>query len=311
MLNITKSDEVITVDTICTTIYAQPSMGKTSLAFTASRPLLLDFDKGSYRAHNRKDVVQVAKWSDVAGIKADDLSGYDTIIIDTVGKALEVLTADVVASGSKYAYGGVLNQQGWGQLGVRFNAYLRMLRSFGKDIILVSHMTEKQDGDAMKERLQIQGGTVNLVLTDSDVIGRIFIHNKQRSIAFSPTETAFGKDPARLGTRDIPDVSKGAYSTFMADVIASVKDGLNSLSEEQIARRSEVEWFEQTLPNVTDADGINDLLGRSKKAGRDVAMMVVARAEEIGLIYDAETRKYVYLEDADTDAEPLPDNEAA
>lgn len=46
-LKITRSDEVIRVDTLCMTIYSQPGLGKTSLSFTASRPLLLDFDKGA------------------------------------------------------------------------------------------------------------------------------------------------------------------------------------------------------------------------------------------------------------------------
>lgn len=313
MLNVTKSDEIIKVDTICTTIYSQPGLGKTSLAFTSSRPLLLDFDKGAHRAHDRKDVVQVSQWSDVAGIKADDLKGYDTIVLDTVGKALDCLAADIVKSGAKFAYGGALNQQGWGQLGVRFGAYLRLLRSFGKDVILISHMDEQKDGDGIKERLKISGGTKDLVLTDSDVIGRIFIHNRQRSIVFSPTETAFGKDPAQVGTVEIPDVSDPMFSTFMTDMTNRIKDGLNSLSEEQIARKSEVEWFDAALPEVMDADGINAILGRAKKAGRDIAMKVVARAGELGLEYDNESQGYVYLKEAtpEGEADPQPENEAA
>ncbi|WP_407473491.1 ATP-binding protein [Sulfitobacter sp. PM12] len=300
-LKITHADEVIEVKTLCLTIYSQPGLGKTSLAFTASRPLMLDFDKGAYRAVDRKDVVQVNDWRDVAGITAADVAEFDTIIIDTVGKALDFLAQDILRSNSKLGYGGALNQQGWGQLGVRFSAYLKMLRSFGKDVVLISHMDEKSDGDTIKERLKISGGTKDLVLTDSDVIARISIYNKERHLVFSPTETSFGKDPANLVDIGLPDASAPEFSTCLEGIIAQVKDGLNALSEAQIARKSEVEWFNTTLPQVNDAKGINALLSRAKKAGRDVQMLLVARAKELQLEFDADAKEYVYLEETDED----------
>lgn len=293
MINITKADELIKVENICFTIYSQPGLGKTSLSFTASRPLLLDFDKGSYRAVDRKDVVQVSEWSDVAGITKEDIADFDTIIIDTVGKALDFLAADILKNNSRFGYAGALNQQGWGQLGVKFRAFLNLLKSFGKDVILIAHMDEKADGDAIKERLKIQGGSKDLILTDSDVIARISIYNKARHLVFSPTETSFGKDPASLRDMPIPDAASADFSDCLGVVIQHVKDGLNELSEAQIARKGEVEWFKEALPTVIDPDGINALLSRAKKAGRDVSKMVVGRAEELGLDFDPETRQYV------------------
>lgn len=300
-LNITKADQVIEVTSLCTTIYSQPGLGKTSLAFTASRPLLLDFDKGAYRAVDRKDTVQIESWADVAAIAPEDLTDYDTIILDTVGKALDFLSADILEKNGRLGYAGALNQQGWGQLGVRFRQFLASLKRHGKDIVLVSHMDEKHDGEAIKERLKIQGGSKDLVLTDSDMIGRISVYNKQRQLMFSPTETSFGKDPAGFGSLIVPDAGKPEFASFLAGVLADAKAALNTLSEAQVERRSEVEWFTEHLPHVMDADGINDLLGRSKKAGKDVAKMVIARADELGLEFDPTTRKYKYLEEFDQD----------
>lgn len=306
-LNITKADEVIEVKTLCLTLYSQPGLGKTSLAFTASNPLLLDFDGGAYRAVERKDTVQIAAWSDVAQITTEDLEGYDTIILDTVGKALEFLAADILEKSPRLGYAGALNQQGWGQLGVRFRAFLSNLHRHNKDIVLISHMDEKHDGEQLKERLKIQGGSKDLVLTDSDMIARISVHNKQRQLVFSPTETSFGKDPAGFDFMAIPDASKPAYKTFLADTITQAKEALNALSEAQVERKSEVDWFTQHLPEVRDADGINDLLGRAKKAGADVAKMVVDRATDLGLEFDPKQKKYVYLEEFD----PANDEEEA
>ena len=308
-LNITKSDEVIKVDAICVTIYSQPGLGKTSLAYTASRPLLLDFDKGAYRAVERKDVVQVTDWRDVAGMAAGDIAEYDTIIIDTVGKALESLTQDILRQNSKLGFGGALNQQGWGQLGVKFGAFLRMLRGFGKDVILIAHMDEQKDGDAIKERLKISGGSKDLVLTDSDAIARISVVNRERHLIFSPTETSFGKDPAQIDSMPIPDASRPEYADCLERIISEIKEKLNSLSEEQVARKGEVEWFKQAVPNMKDAEAINAVLGRAKKAGRDVAKMVVDRATELGLHFDPEAKAYVYIEETQDEAQP--EDEAA
>lgn len=300
-IKITKSDEAISVDQICVTVYSQPANGKTSLAFTANNPLLFDFDKGAYRATNRGDIVQVSSWSDVSGLKESDLEGYDTIVVDTVGKALDFLAQDILRGNQRLGYAGMLNQQGWGQLGVRFGAWLRMVRGMGKDVILIAHMDEQRDGDHTKERLKIQGGSKDVVLTDSDVIARISIENKQRLLMFSPTETSFGKDPAKLGCIEIPSDDSPEFKGFMAVVISDVKDRLNALSEEQIARKGELEWFAEHLPQMKDAGAINAVLGRAKKAGRDVSRSVAQRATELGLDFDAENRKYVYLE------ETLPD----
>ncbi|GMB80500.1 hypothetical protein NN6n1_12820 [Shinella zoogloeoides] len=292
-LKVTRSDEVITIDTICFTIYSQPGLGKTSLAFTASKTLLLDFDKGAHRAVDRKDTVQVSDWRDVSGITAADVAAYDTIIIDTVGKALDVLAQDIIRGNSRLSHGGALSQQGWGQLGVRFSAFLKLLRSFGKDVILIAHMDEQKDGDSIKERLKISGGSKDLVLTDSDVIARISIISKQRYLVFSPTETAFGKDPAGLGEVAIPNAGTPEYAECLSGIIHQIKQRLNALSEEQVAHKQEVDWFVEHLPKADSADDINGLVGRAKDAGRDVARLLHDRAIEIGLTFDRASGEYV------------------
>lgn len=94
-LRITRAADPIKVERINMVIYAAPGLGKTSLAFTADAPLLLDFDRGSYRAANRQDVVQVESWADVAGMTGDDLAPFKTVIVDTAGRALDTLAVDI------------------------------------------------------------------------------------------------------------------------------------------------------------------------------------------------------------------------
>lgn len=297
-IKVTKSDEVIEVKNLCLTIYSQPGLGKTSLAFTASKPLLLDFDKGAYRAVDRKDVVQVEQWQDVAGITAADVAAYDTIIIDTVGKALDSLAQDIMRGNSRLSHGGALSQQGWGQLGVRFSAFLKMLRGFGKDVVLIAHMDEQKDGDTIKERLKISGGSKDLVLTDSDVIARISVINRSRHLMFSPTDTAFGKDPAGIGEMPVPDASSADYASCLAQIISRIKTGLNAMSENQIAHKAEVEWFTEHLPKMMGADHVNAILGRAKAAQGAIPKMVADHAKALGLTFDKTKGQY---------ADPAPD----
>ena len=53
-LKIVQPSEPLPVDNLVLTLYSAPGWGKTSLACTADKPLLLDADKGSHRASGVK-----------------------------------------------------------------------------------------------------------------------------------------------------------------------------------------------------------------------------------------------------------------
>src|SRR5690606_34637074 len=149
----TKATDAIEVKNITACIYAVPGVGKSTLGFTADRPLLLDFDQGAYRAGNRGDVVQVGAWGDVTSITAEDLSPYRTLIVDTAGRALDALTVDIIANNPKLGRGGALTLQGFGELKARFIAWTKMIRSCGLDVVLISHADEQRSGAQKSTRL--------------------------------------------------------------------------------------------------------------------------------------------------------------
>ena len=88
-IKITRAADPIVVDRLNVVIYGPPGIGKSSLAFTADKPLLLDFDLGGHRAANRKDIVRVESWADVANISIEDLAPFQTVVMDTAGRALD------------------------------------------------------------------------------------------------------------------------------------------------------------------------------------------------------------------------------
>lgn len=292
-IRITRAAEPITVERLNMVIYGPPGIGKSSLAFTASNPLLLDFDRGGHRAANRKDMVVVDSWRDVADIAPEDLEPFDTVIMDTAGRALDSLTADIIRSNPKHGRGGALTLQGFGELKSRFAAFLKLLNSFGKDVVLIAHMDEQRSGDDIIERLDMQGGSKGEVYKAADAMGRIVIVNGQRWLHFSPTDAAFGKNPGQLEPLAIPHCDKPEFADFLADVIQRTKDKMNALTEAQREAKAEQDWFRETLPGVTDAAGINRLIERAGHGGQACKALVAARAKEIGLTFDKAKGAYI------------------
>ncbi|MCB2080937.1 MAG: AAA family ATPase, partial [Novosphingobium sp.] len=200
---------------------------------------------------------------------------------------------DIIKSNSRFAYGGTLNQQGWGQLGMRFSAFLRLVRSFGKDVILIAHMDEQRSGDDVIERLDVQGGSKNEIYKAADAMGRLSIVGGKLLLRFSPSDAAFGKNPGQLEPLEVPHCERPEFDGYMAGVIQRTKDRLNELSEEQKAALDEQHWFREALPKVADAEGINALMPRASEAGRACKALVNERAKEIGLTFDKTSGEYV------------------
>lgn len=292
-LRITRAADPIKVDRLNMVIYAQPGIGKSSLAFTADDPLLLDFDRGAYRAANRRDVVQVEAWSDIASITGDDLAPFKTVIVDTAGRALDALAADIIRNNPKHGRGGALTLQGYGELKAKFIAFLKLLNGFGKDVVMIAHMDEQRSGDEIVERLDVQGGSKGEIYKSADAMGRIVIREGQRKLLFSPTDAAFGKNPGQLPPLDIPHMGSAEFDGFLGRVIQQTKDALNAQTEAQKEAAAEQQWFRDALPTIKDADGINALIDRAKTAGRLVGAMLHARSGELGLRFDKTSGLYV------------------
>lgn len=290
-LRIVKASEPIKVERLNICIYGAPGLGKTTLANTASTPITLDFDKGVHRAGIRKDSVIINNWSDIASLSQQDLEGYDTVVVDTVGRMLDAMTIDIIAKNPKHGRaGGALSLQGYGELKARFSAWLKLLNSFGKDVVLIAHMDEQKNGDDLIERLDIQGGSKNEVYKSMDAMARIGINSKGQFLDFNPSSSSFGKNPAQFDLLQIPHVNMNPH--FLSDVISDIKDKLNALTAEQMELQKELDNWRNSLAEFDSADSFNEVLATLKDESPAKKAIFNNVANEKGFVFNRESKLY-------------------
>lgn len=288
-LKIIREADPIEVTRLTLCIYSPPGLGKTSTAFTASRPLLMDFDQGAYRSAFRRDSVQVSSWSEVENVAADDLADYDTVIIDTAGRALDALSSYLIEKNPKLkGYGGALSLQGYGALKTTFIGWLKQIHSYGKDVVLIAHSDEQKKGDEVIERLDVQGGSKNEIYKSADAMARISVEQGKRYLNFNPTDTAFGKNPAGLAVLSIPDFSM--KPDFLATVISGIKLKLNEKSEAQKKAVSEMADWKAKFDEAKTVDDFNKLIPQCANVSEgirdNVKRLLVKIAKDKGINFD-------------------------
>ena len=300
-LKILKESDPVEVKQLTFAVYAPPGVGKTSLAFTASKPLLFDFDHGAYRSAFRKDSVPVDAWGDVANVSAEDVADYDTIIVDTAGRALDALTTHLIASNPKAGNrDGGLTLQGYGSLKSQFTGWLKRLHTFGKDVILLAHSDEQRDGDNVIQRLDVQGGSKNEIYKAADAMGHLATQQKKRMLIFDPTEAAFGKNPAQVDPLEVPHF--GEQPDFMAQVISDTKAALNKQTEAQKAVVAEMEDWASKCDKAESPEDFTKLAEESTQASEaamaNVKRLVAKRAKSAGYAYDEKAKAFKEVEPA-------------
>lgn len=298
MLRIVSASDPLTIENIVLTVYAAPGLGKSSLSFTADKPLMLDFDRGAYRAATRGDSVPVSSWSDVASMTAEDLAPYSTIIVDTAGRALDALAADIIAGNPKAAQGnGALSQRGYGELKSRFQQWASFLRSLRKDLVLICHMSEEKNGDDTLERIDAQGSSKNEIYKSSDAMCRIRLDSKDaRFLDFDPRQGGFGKNPAQLPKIAFPDPRQNPH--VLAEVITQIKASVNKMTEAQAAARKEQETWDGAIAGAKALDEFNTLmkLAVERKYRAPMKKALLDAATAAGFAFDAKAKAFAAAE---------------
>lgn len=232
-------EDVIPVESITVMIYAPAGVGKTTLANMASKPFTFAFDPGIYRASNRKHSAVVETWQDVLDFIADknNLADYDTIVIDTAGKAMEYLGEYVITKDPKNKKkDGSLSLSGFGALKQDFTNFLKKLQQLKKDVIFIAHDKEVGDGDTSVKRPDVTGSSLQILIRDTDLIGYMSVNESgERTVRFSPSENYIGKDCAGFGSIKVPDLTSEDEDAegSMQWILNTAKSRLSEMTQAQ------------------------------------------------------------------------------
>lgn len=296
-MRIIKGHEAITVEHPVFMIFGQPGICKTSLGYSAKNPLLLDFDQGAHRAANRRDTLQIGSWADIKELmeSTDALAPYDTIVVDTVGRCLDLITADIAASDPKKAPGGNLSQQGWGVLKNRFRSWMSQMRALGKDVLLIAHDKEDKDGDDRIVRPDIVGGSYGEVMKIADFVGYAYMSGKDRILDFSPTSRYVAKNPAGWAPHRVPPIAKAG--SLMAELFDAGREALGRISEESAKVAQQVDDWRASIETFTTPEectnAIPEIAKLSPVSAPQVKQILWDRAKSLDFTFDPKAKKFL------------------
>ena len=303
---IKKSNELVIPTTVKMMIYGQAGMGKTTVALSAPKPLLLDFDNGVKRVNMAHldgiDIVQVSSWQDVQQVLQEDLSAYQTIVVDTIGKMMDFIIS--------YKCGTRQPQiRDWGGINAEFSWMTRTLSSLNKNVVFVAHRDTRKEGDDTVFIPALREKSYNSIVTELDLLGYLEMRSEngvqKRTITFDPTSRNDGKNTCNLpGIMFVPGIlDKNGNPTAKNDFITTqvIRPYLNMLQvkKEEAAKYDKVvEEIREQIELITDAASANEVakiinnfnhVGSSLAKARD---MFGKKVKELGLVFDKETKTY-------------------
>lgn len=307
---IRKPQELILQPKLKVLIYGQAGVGKTSLALSAPKALMIDCDGGIHRVNYSHigDTVQVSSYDDVLNVLNENLSAYESLIIDTGGKLLDYMAEYIIKRNSKMGkMNGTLTLQGYGERKAEFSALCKRISLLDKHLVFVAHRQTQQENDNYRYVPLFGGSNYDSLVTELDLVGYMEAIGKKRTITFDPTDRNDGKNTCNLPSIvELPIVvnekGEGLQNTFLqTNVIKPYVDRLQRVQADRKEYEKVIESVKENLILCTDTESLNDLVlripdfphvGSSKTVS---ARMITQRAKELGCTFNKDLKVYEKL----------------
>ena len=298
MTLIRKKNELEVPQKIRALIYGQPGFGKSTLALSAPNPLMLDFDNGIHRVNydHQCDTVQIKSWSEALAAIKEDLSCYETIVVDTIGKMMDYI---ILFS----CNGGIPQIRDWNKINQEFTNFTRSVSGMNKNIIYVAHRDVRKEGDDNVFIPALREKNYTAIVTELDLLGYVEMKGSVRTITFNPTSRNDGKNTCNLPVlMNIPTVvdaqGKSSPNTFfqtqiITPYVANLQKRLNDVK----AYENVICELKDSIELITDDVSANDFVSRIDEYGHVGNSKAVARqlmdvkTKELGLVI--KNKKYV------------------
>ena len=239
-------------------IFGSPKSGKTSLAASFSKPILIDLDHGAHRVASKNraglDVAAVENWADFEALCADDaLKDYKTIIVDTFGAAVDMIIRD--------KFGGIMNPAKWGTVKSDIMRVASQLKMTGRSILWLAHESEDKSDYKIIKRPQCQGKAKDELMKMLDFIGHTTKQGNDFVLEFGGDDSIYVGNTFGFKNRYVlPDI-RVENNTFGRDVIeAQIADFLASEEEQNNALAEKMTECRELIANATNADDFTKAL---------------------------------------------------
>ena len=284
-------------------IYGQPGAGKTVLALSAPKPLLIDFDNGLKRVspQYRTDFIEVESYQDLIDtLTKEDISSFETIVIDTLGKVIDRMGDWLALSNPKLKQlDGQLSQKGWGSIKGEFQRLLKLLVAKNKSVIFISHEREEKVDDKVFKRLDVSGSAGKDVIKELDFVGYMSIQGGKRTIDLSPNDNFYTKNS--LGINSFLEYKPLAgVNNFLSEAIFDAyKEKLKK--DEELGKHYDalIEELKIKVANIKDLEQLNSyyttIYNKHDKLWSSYQMeaaFLKAKVAEVGYEFDAKAREF-------------------
>lgn len=288
-------------------IAGYPGIGKTTLGLSAPKPLLIDVDFGINRtmASVRKDYIQPENYEELLNDLKGDLSDYETIVIDTGGKLLELMKAYVIKNDIKNAKkDGTLSLQGYGAVGREFTRFMNYIYfELRKHCVIIFHAVEEKQDEETKLRILVEGSTKNTVWQNVELGGFIEMRGNKKTIGFDNCERYFAKSSFGIkGSHIIPELDGTQPNDFLTKLFEQANKNIQEESkvfEEE--RKQYQEVINKYIPivesmTVENANEVMDLIKNIDNhiltSEKEIKDHFAKKIKELNLAWNKEKQQY-------------------
>jgi hypothetical protein len=293
-------DQALALTSTIFVIYGEAGVGKSTLANTANKPLVLDFDEGYQRSKLSKDCYEHVHWRDIANdsMLVDIIKDYETIVIDTAGTMLDSIMEWHIETNPKLER---MKMQLFGELKNTFHKFLKLIRSLNKDIIFIMHSKQVTESEQLKVKPLAQGSSYDLIIQKADMVGYMFKDDKGNTVLdFDAKDWKVGKNSAELPAIIIPHYNE--LESFMAGIFEQTKIAFNYTRLNHTESLRAINNIIETANKCESVESINAIMNTltestfTKGEKMQIWNSIKTKAESLGFNYDVKSKQFTVVQ---------------
>ena len=284
-------------------IYGQVGTWKTTIGASSPNPIFLDFEGGIKRIDPqfRCASVQVSSYDEVKQFLNEDLSSFDTIIIDTLGKYLNAVKVWLQKNSPSVRDGRKI----FGMAKTEFLNFEASMRALNKNILYLAHSDEQErENGILKTVIRCEGSVKNIVQENLDFIAFLKKEGVGANVKviadFAGGDGSWGKDCLDIGAIEVKP-PRSTSNGFIKDVICQKYiDKLKVDDEERVKYTELKELIETDVRNVFNVTEINsyfkDKLGTHEQIWDSQILekkLLNFKMKELNLEFDKDKQEFV------------------